>query len=93
MGNSSDQFTLKAHKFNSDFAKYMKKKILDSGAEFKLTETIFFDIAMFRLKQEFDEVDWKNETKVNHFLEKLLVDIFEIQKKLVKVKIRNLPKK
>lgn len=93
MGNDSDQFTLKAHKFTGDFAKLMKKKILESGAEFKLTETIFYDIAMFRLKEEFDQVDWKNETKVNHFLEKLLVDIFEIQKKLVKVKIRNLPKK
>ena len=93
MGNDSDQFTMKAHKFIGEFAKFMKKKILSTGVDFKLSESIFIDIAVFRLKDEFDQVDWTNEVKVNHFMERLLVDIFEIQKKHVKVKIRNLPKK
>lgn len=90
--SEKNRHPVKSHKFTGVFAKLMKKKILASGAEFKLSESIFFDIAMYRLKEEFDNVDWKNETKVNHFLEKLLVDIFEIQKKHVKVKIRNLPR-
>ncbi len=49
MGNDSDQYTLKAHKFIGEFAKFMKKKVLATGADFKLSETIFIDIAVFRL--------------------------------------------
>lgn len=92
MVNSSDQFTLKAHSFTGEFAKWMKEWLKSTGADFKLSEALFFDVAMYRLKEEFLTVDKTSETKVNHFLEHLLTDIFEIQKKHVKIKIRGLPK-
>jgi len=93
VNTESARHPFKSHAFCGVFAKFMKKKIKSTGAEFKLSESIFFDIAMYRLKEEFDSVDWDNEVKVNHFLEHLLVDIFEIQKHHVTVQIRNLPKK
>lgn len=43
--------------------------------------------------EDFHQVDWKNKTKVNHFMEELLNEIFDIQKKHVDVKIRNIPTK
>jgi len=52
-----------------------------------------FDIGIYRLMEEFNEVDWNNDVKINHFMEKLLNDIFEIQKKHVDVKIRNIPQR
>ena len=93
MTNVSDQTTAKVHKFTRQFAEEMVKIIEKTGADFKMSEILFFDIAMFRLKIEFDQVDWKSDTKVNYFIENLLNDAFEIQKKHVKVKIRNLPPK
>ncbi len=93
MTNVSDQTTAKVHKFTREFAEEMVKIIESTGADFKMSEILFFDIAMFRLKHEFDEVDWKSDIKVNHFIENLLNDAFEIQKKHVTVKIRNLPPK
>jgi len=91
--NTSDQTTAKVHKFTREFAEAMVKVIESTGADFKMSEIIFFDIGMFRLKNEFDQVDWKNEVKANHFIQDLLNDAFEIQKKHVKVKMRNLPQK
>jgi len=91
--NVSDQTTAKVHKFTREFAEEMVKIIESTGADFKMSEILFFDIAMFRLKHEFDGVDWKSDIKVNHFIENLLNDAFEIQKKHVTVKIRNLPPK
>ncbi len=70
----------------------MVKSIRETGADFKMSEIILYDIAIVRLKSDFDEVDWKSEVKVNHFIETLLNDAIEIQK-LVKIKIRNLPSK
>ena len=57
-----------------------------------MSEIILYDIAILRLESDFNEVDWKSEAKVTHFIEGLLNDAFEIQK-LVKIKIRNLPHK
>jgi len=91
--NTSDQTTAKVHRFTREFAEEMVSMIEKTGADFKMSEIIFFDIAIFRLKHDFDTVDWKSDTKVNHFIENLLNDAFEIQKKHVKVKIRNLPPK
>jgi len=93
MTNVSDQTTSKVHKFTREFAEEMVKMIEKTGADFKMSEILFFDIAMFRLKNEFDQVDWKSQVQVNHFIENLLNDAFEIQKKHVTVKIRNLPSK
>ncbi len=93
MTNTSDQTTAKVHRFTREFAEEMVSMIEKTGADFKMSEIIFFDIAIFRLKHDFDTVDWKSDTKVNHFIENLLNDAFEIQKKHVKVKIRNLPPK
>jgi len=93
MVNTSDQTTAKVHKFTREFAEEMVKMIEKTGADFKMSEIIFFDIAMYRLKQQFKNVDWKNENSVHYFIENLLNDAFEIQKKHVKVKIRNLPPK
>lgn len=93
MTNTSDQTTAKVHKFTREFAEEMVSMIEKTGADFKMSEILFFDIAMFRLKHDFDAVDWKSDTKVNYFIENLLNDAFEIQKKHVKVKIRNLPPK
>lgn len=93
MVNTSDQTTAKVHNFTRLFAEEMVKIIERTGADFKMSEILFFDIAMYRLKEEFEAVDWKNDTKTNNFIEKLLNDAFEIQKKHVKVKIRNLPPK
>ena len=93
MVNTSDQTTAKVHSFTRKFAEEMVDAIEKTGADFKMSEILFFDIAIFRLKQEFNLVDWTSEIKVNHFIEGLLNDAFEIQKKLVKVKIRNLPSK
>lgn len=58
-----------------------------------MSEIIMYDIAMYRLMEEFEQVDWKNKIKVNNFMELLLNDIFEIQKKHVDVKIRNIPQR
>jgi len=67
--------------------------IVKTGADFKMSEIIFYDIAMFRLMRDFKKVDWKSESSVNYFIENLLNDAFDIQKKHVTVKIRNLPPK
>lgn len=93
MTNESDQATAKVHNFTIEFADDMIQTIVKTGADFKMSKTIIFDIAILRLKEEFDEVDWKNPVKFNHFIEKLLSDAFEIQKKHVKIKMRNLPSK
>lgn len=93
MTNASDQATAKVHNFTIDFAEKMIKIVADTGADFKMSRTLFFDIAMLRLMDEFNQVDWKNPTKSNHFIEKLLSDAFDIQKKYVTVKMRNLPSK
>jgi len=90
--NTSDQTTAKVHKFTREFAKEMVDRI-KSDTSFKMSEIIMFDIAMYRLMEEFHHIDWKNKTKVNHFMEELLNEIFEIQKKHVNVKIRNIPTK
>ena len=66
---------------------------IKSDTDFKMSEIIMYDIAMYRLMEEFEQVDWNNKIKVNHFMELLLNDIFEIQKKHVDVKIRNIPQK
>lgn len=93
MTNESDQATAKVHNFTIQFAEDMIHTIAKTGADFKMSKTLFFDIAMLRLKEEFNQVDWQNPTKSNHFIEKLLSDAFEIQKKYVKIKMRNLPSK
>lgn len=93
MTNESDQATAKVHNFTIDFSEKMIKLVAETGADFKMSRTLFFDIAMLRLMEDFNQVDWKNPTKSNHFIEKLLSDAFEIQKKYVKIKIRNLPSK
>lgn len=69
----------------------MKLLIEKTGADFKLTEIVLVSIAIFRLSDDFENIDWKNQTKVNHFVEQLLSEIFEMQKQ-VEIKIRNLPK-
>lgn len=92
MTNASDQITAKTHTFTKKIVEDMVKSIRETGADFKMSEIILYDIAILRLESDFDEVDWKSEAKVTHFIEGLLNDAFEIQK-LVKIKIRNLPHK
>lgn len=92
MTNASDQITAKTHTFTKKIVEDMVKSIRETGADFKMSEIILYDIAILRLESDFDEVDWKSEAKVNYFIEGLLNDAFEIQK-LVKIKIRNLPHK
>lgn len=87
MTNISDQSTAKVHKFTLNFAIEMVKKIR-KHTDFKMSEIIMYDVAMFRLMEEFKQVDWASEVKANHFMEKMMNDVFEIQK-LVTVKIRN----
>ncbi len=93
MVNTSDQTTAKVHKFTREFAEEMVKMIVKTGADFKMSEIIFYDIAMYRLMRDFKKVDWKSETSIHYFIENLLNDAFDIQKKHVTVKIRNLPQK
>jgi len=89
--NDSDQTTVKAYNFTKLQLKKMKLLIEKTGADFKLTEIVLVSIAIFRLSDDFENIDWKNQTKVNHFVEQLLSEIFEMQKQ-VEIKIRNLPK-
>ena len=92
MTNASDQTTAKVHSFTRKFAEEMVN-IIKKNTDFKMSEIIMFDIGIYRLMEEFNDVDWNNDVKINHFMEKLLNDIFEIQKKHVDVKIRNIPQK
>lgn len=92
MTNTSDQTTAKVHSFTREFAVKMVKKI-QSDTTSKMSEILIYDVAMYRLMEEFSQVDWDNKTKVNHFMEQFFNDAFDIQKKLVKVKMRNLPQK
>lgn len=92
MTNTSDQTTAKVHSFTREFAEKMVKKIR-SGTNLSFSEILMYDIALYRLMEDFNEVDWDNKTKIHHFMEQLLNDAFDIQKKHVKVKIRNLPQK
>jgi len=91
--NASDQSTLKAHRFTIDFAVEMVKMIKKGNFDFKMSEIIMYDIAVFRLMEEFKSVDWTNPVKVEHFVNQLLEDVYKIQEKHVDVKIRNIPKK
>lgn len=86
-----DQFPVKTHRFAGRFAKSMKNKI-KTHADFKLSISLMFDIAMIQLKRKFDSVDWDDEAQVKRFLEKIAVDVFEIEK-LSDIQIRNIPKK
>ncbi len=92
MTNTSDQTTAKVHKFTREFATKMVKKIRGSTT-LSFSEILMYDIALYRLMEDFNEVDWENKIKVHHFMEELLNDAFDIQKKHVTVKIRNLPEK
>ncbi len=93
MTNVSDQSTKKVHKFTIDFAVDMVKMIKKCKYDFKMSEIIMFDIAMFRLMEEFKGLNWNNPVKVEHFVNELLKDVYQIQEKYVDVKIRNVPKK
>ena len=93
MTNVSDQSTAKVHRFTIDFAVDMVKMIKKCKFDFKMSEIIMYDIAMFRLMEEFTGLDWKNPVKVEHFVNELLKDVYQIQEKHVDVKIRNVPKK
>lgn len=92
MTNISDQTTAKVHSFTREFAEKMVKKIR-GGTSLTFSEIIMYDIALYRLMEEFNEVDWNDKNKVHHFMEQLLNDAYDIQKKYVKVKMRNLPQK
>jgi hypothetical protein len=91
--NVSDQSTAKVHRFTIDFAREMVKLIKKCKYDFKMSEIIMYDIAMFRLMEEFKGLDWNNTVKVDHFIDELLKDVYKIQDKHVDVKIRNVPKK
>ena len=93
MTNTSDQSTAKVHRFTIAFAVEMVKMIKKGKFDFKMSEVIMYDIAIFRLMEEFKNVDWTNPVKVDHFVNQLLKDVYEIQEKHVDVKIRNVPKK
>jgi len=93
MTNVSDQSTKKVHRFTIDFAVDMVKMIKKCKYDFKMSEIIMFDIAMFRLMEEFKGLNWNNPVKVEHFVNELLKDVYQIQEKYVDVKIRNVPKK
>ncbi len=93
MTNASDQSTAKVHRFTIDFAVAMVKMIKKGKFDFKMSEVIMYDLGMFRLMQDFKSVDWNNPVKVEHFVNDLLKDVYEIQEKHVDVKIRNVPKK
>ncbi len=93
MTNVSDQSTAKVHRFTLDFAVDMVKMIKKCNYDFNMSEIIMYDIAMFRLMEEFKHLNWNNPMKVDHFVDELLKDVYQIQDKYVDVKIRNVPKK
>lgn len=86
-----DQITVKIHKFAKKYAENVVKRFKKSGIP--LTETAIFDIAVFRLMNELDQVNWNSKKSRNEFIQGFIDDLMYLQEdKIIKVKMRNIPK-
>ena len=87
----SDQITVKIHKFAKKYAEDTVKLFKKAGIP--ITETAIFDIAVSRLKDELDQVNWESEKSRNEFIQGFIDDLMYLQQhKIIKVKMRNIPK-
>lgn len=88
---AGDQTTVKVHNFVKDTVSEMIEKFKKNGISFK-SETAFIDISVLRMRQDFDNVNWKNQKSINDFAESIIDDFLYLEEsKLVKVKMRGKP--
>ena len=86
-----DQITVKIHKFAKKYAENVVKRFKKAGIP--LTETAIFDIAVSRLMDELDHINWESEKSRNEFIQGFIDDLMYLQQnKIIKVKMRNIPK-
>lgn len=86
----ADQVTFKVHKYVKKLAVKIQAKLLKAG--YPISEIAIYDIMAKRLEDEFEIVNWNNMPQVAKFVEGLIVDIEEVRKNNVTVKMRSIPR-